>query len=93
MLTGETLYDVLQFKGEAGAKAIIDEVLDVCPEVTGVDRYNGGRTFPMHFGTESEDTMVTMFLTSIPETNPFRIANEVTLPRTASFDTVNFCRY
>ena len=37
----ETLYDVLQFKGEAGAKSIIDEVLDVTPEVTGVDKYNG----------------------------------------------------
>ena len=72
----ETLYDVLQFKGEAGAKAIIDEVLDVCPEVTGIDRYNGGRTFPMHFGTEPTDTMETMFMTSISEVNPFRKANE-----------------
>ena len=86
MMTGESLYDVLQFKGEAGAKAIIDEVLDVCPEVTGVDKYNGGRTFPMHFGTESEDTMTTLFMTSIAETNPFRIANEGVEPNKGTYE-------
>ena len=72
----ETLYDVLQFKGEAGAKAIIDEVLDVTPEVTGIDKYNGGRTFPIHFGTEMTDTVETLFMTSVPEVDPFRHANE-----------------
>jgi len=82
----ETLYDVLQFKGEAGGKAIIDEVLDVCPEVTGIDRYNGGRSFPMDFGTEQSDTMETLFMTSIPEVNPFRIANSGVMPTKGTYE-------
>ena len=82
----ETLYDALQFKGEAGAKAIIDEVLDVCPEVTGVDKYNGGRTFPMDFGTEERDTMETLFLTSVPEVDPFRHVNEGVKPSKGTYE-------
>jgi len=82
----ETLYDVLQFKGEAGGKAIIDEVLDVCPEVTGVDKYNGGRKFPMHYGTEQTDTMETLFMTSIPDVDPFRNANEGVLPTKGTYE-------
>jgi hypothetical protein len=82
----ETLYDVLQFKGEAGSKAIIDEVLDVCPEVTGIDKYNGGRSFKMHYGTEASDTMETLFMTSVPEVNPFRIANEGVLPTKGTYE-------
>jgi len=82
----ETLYDVLQFKGEAGGKAIIDEVLGVCPEVTGTDKYNGGRTFPMDYGTEQSDTMETLFMTSIPETNPFRNANSGVVPTKGTYE-------
>ena len=82
----ETLYDVLQFKGEAGGKAIIDEVLGVCPEVTGIDKYNGGRSFPMDFGTEERDTMETLFMTSVPEVNPFRKANEGVVPTKGTYE-------
>jgi hypothetical protein len=82
----ETLYEVLQFKGEAGGKAIIDEVLDVCPEVTGIDKYNGGRSFPMDFGTEASDTMETLFMTSVPEVDPFRIANEGVTPTKGTYE-------
>jgi hypothetical protein len=82
----ETLYDVLQFKGEAGGKAIIDEVLGVCPEVTGIDKYNGGRSIPMHFGTESADTVETLFMTGIPDTDPFRDANEGVVPTKGTYE-------
>lgn len=81
-----TLYEALQFKGEAGAKAIIDECLSVCPEVTGVDRYNGGRTVPLDYGTEDRDTMETLFMTSVPEANPFRDANAGVLPIKGKFE-------
>jgi hypothetical protein len=82
----ETLYDVPQFKGEAGGKAIIDEVLGVCPEVTGTDKYNGGRSFPMDFGTEASDTMETLFMTSVPEVNPFRNANTGVTPSKGTYE-------
>jgi hypothetical protein len=82
----ETLYDVLQFKGEAGGKAIIDECLGTCPEVTGIDKYNGGRSFPMDYGTEASDTMETLFMTSIPEVNPFRKANEGVVPTKGTYE-------
>jgi len=86
MMTGETLYDVLQFKGDASAKPIIDEVLNVTPEVTGIDAYNGGRKIDMHFGTEPTDTMETLFMTSIPEVDPFRNANEGVVPTKGTYE-------
>lgn len=75
-----TLYEALQFKGEAGQKAIIDECLASYPEVTGIDRYNDNRSIPMDYGTEENDTMETLFLTSVPEVNPFRNANSGVAP-------------
>jgi hypothetical protein len=74
-----TLQEALQFKGD-GADNIINECLKVCPEVTGIDKYNGGRSVPMDFGTEDGDTMTTMFMTEVPEVNPFRDVNEGVLP-------------
>jgi hypothetical protein len=82
----ETLYEVLQFKGEAGSKAIIDEVLGVCPEVTGIDRYNGDRKIPLDYGTEDKDTMETLFMTSVPEVNPFRNLNSGVLPVKGTYE-------
>jgi hypothetical protein len=81
-----TLFEALQFKGEAGAKAIIDEVLNVCPEVTGIDKYNGGRKIPLDYGTEDKDTMETLFMTSVPEVDPFRNANTGVLPIKGTFE-------
>ncbi|MCL2745205.1 MAG: hypothetical protein FWE67_15285, partial [Planctomycetaceae bacterium] len=69
------LQDALQFRNVPGASSIIDEVLNVCPEFTGIDTYNGGRNVPLDYGTEPHDTMETMFMTSIPTVNPYRNIN------------------
>ena len=81
-----TLQEALQFKGHDGAQSIIDECMNVCPEVTGIDKYNNGRTIPMDFGTEEKDTMETMFMTKVPEVNPFRDANTGVLPIKGEFE-------
>ena len=80
-----TLQEALQFKGD-GADHIIDECLKVCPEVTGIDKYNGGRSIPMDYGTEDSDTMETMFMTSVPESNPYRDANTGVLPIKGTYE-------
>jgi hypothetical protein len=80
------LQDALQFKNVPGASSIIDEVLNVCPEFTGVDTYNGGRKVPLDYGTEESDTMETLFMTSAPTTNPYRDINVGVLPNKGVYE-------
>lgn len=75
MPLNETLLKTLHFDGWGGGRELVDECTKGTPPISGFDKLNN-RPVPVEVDDTDTDLIKTLVRTRLPETDPFRYANE-----------------
>lgn len=75
MPLNQTLADTLQFDGWEGAHDLLDEATVDTPTISGYDKHFN-KSLPISTTDTDQDVVKTMVRMELPETSPFRYANE-----------------